>query len=279
MTVAQAVRRQPPRDRDPARLRPCAGTPPASRYARPRLAEDGHRARRVRRGAWVPPGRGRLKQPRGKPGPPPMRGQLPLRGGRPDVTEVAGGRLHPGAGDLRDRIGSVQHRRHRAGGVGSAPPTPCRWTRRPAGPRRPAAARCHERRRSVAGAPTQSGVERQGRAYSTFVENELKAERERRVAFDARGASIVTSSGALVTLLAGVVTFLRVGTNSEFPRTAFAPLAASLPARAGGGHRESGRHAETPASSPSRSRGRGLDRHGRLRMTAARGAPLRAVLS
>jgi hypothetical protein len=49
----------------------------------------------------------------------------------------------------------------------------------------------------------------QGSTYGAYVESELNAERERRVAFDARGQVLVGTCGALVTLLAGLVTLTR----------------------------------------------------------------------
>jgi len=51
----------------------------------------------------------------------------------------------------------------------------------------------------------------QGKAYAAYVEGELQAERDRRSAFDARGLSLVTSSGSLATLLAAVATFATAG--------------------------------------------------------------------
>jgi hypothetical protein len=46
---------------------------------------------------------------------------------------------------------------------------------------------------------TDSGV-----SYATFVEQELKAERERRTTLDARGQAVVTTAGVLVTILSTV---------------------------------------------------------------------------
>jgi hypothetical protein len=42
-----------------------------------------------------------------------------------------------------------------------------------------------------------------GAVYLAFVEGELATERERRASFEARGVTIVTTSGGLLTLLAG----------------------------------------------------------------------------
>lgn len=52
----------------------------------------------------------------------------------------------------------------------------------------------------------------QGKTYLAFIEGELKAERERRTAFDARGQALVTTSGALVTLLTGLAAVVKGGT-------------------------------------------------------------------
>ncbi|NJP34641.1 hypothetical protein [Micromonospora thermarum] len=68
----------------------------------------------------------------------------------------------------------------------------------------------------------------QGKTYAAFIEAELKAERDRRTAFDARGVALVTTSGSLVTLLTAVVAFFRVGTDFEFPRSATGPLVFAL---------------------------------------------------
>jgi Flp pilus assembly protein TadB len=43
-----------------------------------------------------------------------------------------------------------------------------------------------------------------GLPYAPFVEQELKAERERRATLDSRGQAVVTTSGALVTLLTAI---------------------------------------------------------------------------
>jgi hypothetical protein len=58
-------------------------------------------------------------------------------------------------------------------------------------------------------------VSEQGRTYLAFIEGELKAERERRVAYDARGQALVTTSGALVTLLAGLAAVVKGGTTAQ----------------------------------------------------------------
>jgi hypothetical protein len=55
-------------------------------------------------------------------------------------------------------------------------------------------------------------VSDQGAAYLAFVEGELRAERERRATFDARGQGLITTSGVLVTLLGGLAAVVRGGT-------------------------------------------------------------------
>jgi hypothetical protein len=55
-------------------------------------------------------------------------------------------------------------------------------------------------------------VSDQGQTYLAFIEAELKAERERRAAYDARGQALVTTSGALVTVLAGLAAVVKAGT-------------------------------------------------------------------
>jgi hypothetical protein len=71
-------------------------------------------------------------------------------------------------------------------------------------------------------------VSEQGKTYSAFIEAELKAERERRVHFDTRGTSLVTTSASLVTLLAAAVAFFRVGQSHTFPRGALPALVIGL---------------------------------------------------
>ncbi len=53
----------------------------------------------------------------------------------------------------------------------------------------------------------------QGQTYLAFIEGELKAERERRVTYDARGQALVTTSSALVTLLAGLAGVVKGATT------------------------------------------------------------------
>lgn len=57
----------------------------------------------------------------------------------------------------------------------------------------------------------------QGKTYLEFVEAELKAERDRRSTHDSRGQALVTTSGALVTLLTGLAAVVRTGNAGRFP--------------------------------------------------------------
>lgn len=59
----------------------------------------------------------------------------------------------------------------------------------------------------------------QGKTYLAFIENELKAERDRRTAYDTRGQALVTTSGALVTLLGGLAALVKTGTPAQVPPT------------------------------------------------------------
>ncbi|WP_194838579.1 hypothetical protein [Nocardia sp. XZ_19_369] len=49
----------------------------------------------------------------------------------------------------------------------------------------------------------------QGKTYSAFIDNELRAEYQRRAAYDARAQSLVTSSGVLAALLSGAVAVIK----------------------------------------------------------------------
>lgn len=64
----------------------------------------------------------------------------------------------------------------------------------------------------------------QGDTYSAFIEGELKAERERRSTYDSRGQGIVTTSGALVTLLGGFATVVKTSATAGLPATAVTAL-------------------------------------------------------
>ncbi|MDX3192105.1 hypothetical protein PV458_27155 [Streptomyces sp. MN03-5084-2B] len=50
-----------------------------------------------------------------------------------------------------------------------------------------------------------------------FIEAELKAERERRTGQEARGQALITTSGALVTLLVGVAAVVKTAATLRFP--------------------------------------------------------------
>ncbi|MFF1614841.1 hypothetical protein ACFVYA_44385 [Amycolatopsis sp. NPDC058278] len=57
----------------------------------------------------------------------------------------------------------------------------------------------------------------QGIGYTSYIESELRAERDRRAAYDVRGQNLVTTSGALVTLFTGLVAIVKVGNVSRLP--------------------------------------------------------------
>lgn len=57
--------------------------------------------------------------------------------------------------------------------------------------------------------------------YADFIEDELNAERQRRAVIDTRAASVVSTSGGLVALLAAVGAFVGTGRSSPLPDTAF----------------------------------------------------------
>jgi hypothetical protein len=71
-------------------------------------------------------------------------------------------------------------------------------------------------------------VSDQGKTYSTFIENELKAERDRRSSLDARGLAVVTTSGSLITLLAAVGAFVTSRQQFRLPSDAILPLMITL---------------------------------------------------
>lgn len=68
----------------------------------------------------------------------------------------------------------------------------------------------------------------QGKTYAAFIEAEVKAERERRVAFDARGQALITTSGVLVTLLTGVATVVKTAATPRFPPVVTVTTGAAL---------------------------------------------------
>lgn len=68
----------------------------------------------------------------------------------------------------------------------------------------------------------------QGKTYALFIEAELKSERERRAACDARGQAIVATSSGLVTLLAAFAALVRPTPVSKFLEVAIGPLLVAL---------------------------------------------------
>lgn len=67
-----------------------------------------------------------------------------------------------------------------------------------------------------------------GPRLAAFLEQELKAERDRRAAADARGQSVVTTSAGLVALFAAVGAFVSNQDKYQLPRAALVPLTATL---------------------------------------------------
>ena len=67
-----------------------------------------------------------------------------------------------------------------------------------------------------------------GPKYVSFVDQELKAERERRTTLDGRGQAIVTTSGALVALLSAVGVIVSHRSSFVLPQAARYPLVAAL---------------------------------------------------
>jgi len=67
-----------------------------------------------------------------------------------------------------------------------------------------------------------------GERYASFVDQELKAERDRRETLDSRGQAIVTTSGALVALLGAVGAFVIDRSGFVLPTDAHYPLLATL---------------------------------------------------
>lgn len=68
----------------------------------------------------------------------------------------------------------------------------------------------------------------QGTVYLAFIEAELKAERERRSTYDARGQALVVTSAALVTLLTGLAAVAKAGTTIRVPASALAVLITAI---------------------------------------------------
>jgi hypothetical protein len=70
--------------------------------------------------------------------------------------------------------------------------------------------------------------EDQGRTFVAFIQRELESERERRKSLDARGVSVVTTSGSLTTLLAAVGAFVSGRSGFRLPAGAVGPLTLTL---------------------------------------------------
>jgi hypothetical protein len=68
----------------------------------------------------------------------------------------------------------------------------------------------------------------QGKTYLAFIEGELSVERERRSVYDARGQALVTTSGALVTLLTGLAAVVKTGTTVRFSASALLAVVFAL---------------------------------------------------
>jgi hypothetical protein len=66
--------------------------------------------------------------------------------------------------------------------------------------------------------PSSADVAEQVSVYSSYIESELRAERDRKAVIDTRAASLVTTSGSLVTILAAVGTFLGKEALADFPK-------------------------------------------------------------
>jgi len=67
-----------------------------------------------------------------------------------------------------------------------------------------------------------------GLKYAAFVEQELKAERDRRTNLEARAQTIITTSGTVVTLLAAVGAFGGAWAKRAVPRTIDYPLVVTV---------------------------------------------------
>jgi hypothetical protein len=68
----------------------------------------------------------------------------------------------------------------------------------------------------------------QGKTYAEFIEAELKAERERRATYEVRGQALITTSGALVTLLVGVAAVVKTAATARFPPSVPVAVGAAL---------------------------------------------------
>ncbi|MGC4792907.1 hypothetical protein ACLQ3H_02205 [Micromonospora saelicesensis] len=74
----------------------------------------------------------------------------------------------------------------------------------------------------------RADVTEQSDIYSDFIASELKTERERKAAMDTRAASLVTTSGSLVTILAAVSAFVGKDAEASLPRQALPLMVLAL---------------------------------------------------
>ncbi|MFJ4656240.1 hypothetical protein ACIP5Y_33665 [Nocardia sp. NPDC088792] len=68
----------------------------------------------------------------------------------------------------------------------------------------------------------------QGKIFVTFIEAQLAAEYERRTAYDARGQALITTSGALFTLLAVITAVTRTPAVPQLPSAVLIAVGVTL---------------------------------------------------
>ena len=73
-------------------------------------------------------------------------------------------------------------------------------------------------------------IAEQGKTYSTFIESELKAERDRRTSLDAKGLNVVTTSASLTTLLVTIGAFVTGRGAVVIPHESILPIIGTLAA-------------------------------------------------
>jgi hypothetical protein len=78
--------------------------------------------------------------------------------------------------------------------------------------------------RTTSGLP----VTEQGFSYSTYIEDELKAERERRSTFDSRATGVVATSASMVAIIGAVAAFAHLDTDRLPSKLAYAILIIAL---------------------------------------------------
>ncbi len=132
--VAQAMGCQTLGDRKPARVGAARCSPAACGDARPRVSQDRHRSRGMRRGTGVPTGRCRVEEPRCETAASPVRGESSGLRASPEVPQLDYGLVDLQPGAFRNASRPVQDIGHRARGD----------TRKPGdvGQLRPGNARC-----------------------------------------------------------------------------------------------------------------------------------------